>query len=373
MEITEIRQHQLSYDLDGSYEPVWVPGETRETHELNLFEVETDEGITGITAGTAFGGFDYEEVYERFLVGEDPYEIDHILRKLESMDVLDSAPWHLEVALWDIIGKDVNKPIYKLLGGTRREISAYASTAELQPMDRRLDYVADRIEEGYDAVKLRFQSEDPEDDLLLARRVREEFPEITLMIDANKAWCIRISGEEQTWSLKQAISIAHELEEIGNIGWLEEPLPMHNYADLRKLRGQTTIPIAGGGSVSDLHLSKTYLDNDCYDVIQSDVMLATGIQNAKTVASMAKLNGVEYNPHTWGNGIGLAANLHAMVGTRSDWCEYPLEPPSWTPKAQHFMLTESIEPENGQISPPDGPGLGIEIDWESVREYESSA
>jgi len=369
MEITAVRQHHLRYDLDGSYEPTWVPGHTQTAHELNLFEVETDAGITGITAGPAFGGFDYEELYESFLVGEDPHHVEWLAEKIESMGVLGSAPWHLEVALWDILGKDVGKPVYRLLGGRRREIPVYASSGELRDPEARVEYVEDRLDEGFDAVKLRFQSDDPETDLEVARAVRAAAPDVTIMVDANMAWGIRTYERENRWTFKEALGVARALEDIGNVGWLEEPLPMYRYDDLAELRRRTTIPIAGGGSISDLHQSHEYIRNDCYDVIQSDAMLATGFLNAKKVAAMAEENGVGFDPHTWGNGITLAANLHAMAMTHSRWCEFPLEPPAWTVEARDFVLTDPLVPTDGALAPPDGPGLGVEVDWDAVEAH----
>ncbi|RQG95365.1 mandelate racemase/muconate lactonizing enzyme family protein [Natrarchaeobius chitinivorans] len=368
MKITDINQHRLAYELDGGYDPTWIPEFTQSTLVVELFEVETDEGITGISAtATTPGGYETDDGFLEFLEGMDPYELDAIRTKLNSLNFLGPDPWHIEIALWDIIGKDVGKPIYKLLGGRDRQVPVYASTGEVQPTEERLEYVQNCVDEGIQAVKLRFQSEDPDDDLAVARAVREEFPDLTLMVDANMGWSIRMRGDERRWSQTEALYVATELEEIGGVAWLEEPLPQDQYDRLAELRRNTSIAIAGGESNSGLTPFREYLDHDSLDIYQPDAVFATGIRGGKTVAEMARLHGREFAPHTWSNGLGLAANLHLIAASDSRWCEYPLEPPAWDEQARDFMLESPLTHEDGYISPPNGPGLGVELDWDAIE------
>lgn len=363
MEITDVNQYHLKHDLNGSYEPTWIPGYSQESHETDLFEIRTDEGITGVTACPSFaGGLDYEDWIKLVLVGEDPYNIEKILKKLESVNLLGPRTWHLEVALWDIMGKDVGKPIYKLLGGRRKKIAAYASTGEVQKADKRLEYVEKRKKEGFKAVKLRFQSEDYKEDLKIARRIRDEFPNITLMVDANMGWKLRVVGEGVRWKFNDALQVTKGLEEIGDVEWLEEPLGRRNFRGLARLRDKSNVPIAGGELNNGIADFREFIRHDSLDIFQPDATLATGILNAKKIASMARVNGIEFAPHTWTNGIGLAANLHVMAATHASWCEFPLEPPAWNPDSRDFMLERPIEQKDGFLTPPSKPGLGVEID-----------
>ncbi|MDY6779283.1 MAG: mandelate racemase/muconate lactonizing enzyme family protein [Halobacteria archaeon] len=372
MKITDVNQYHVEHSLDGSYEPSWIPGYPQGVHEAEVFEIETDEGITGVTASPSFaGGLDYEEELRLFLLGEDPHDVERVLRKLETVDLLGPRPWHIEVALWDIIGKDAGKPVYKLLGGDHGSrgpsdgIRAYASTAEVQDADERLGYVEDRVDEGFEAVKLRFQSEEIDDDIEVARRVREEFPDLGIMVDANMGWSARIMEDERRWSFGEAVDVARELEKVG-VEWLEEPFDRHDYRSYARLREKTDVPLAGG-EFNDYHEFREFVSHDSLDVLQPDAMLATGISRAKKVADLAETNGVEFAPHTWTNGIGLAANLHLMAATHARWCEYPYEPP-WTPEARDFVIEGTIEHDDGYVSPPEGPGLGVEVDDEVLRE-----
>lgn len=359
MQITGVTQYHVSEPLDGSFRPTWIPGYPQATHEAEVFELETDAGITGVTASPSFaGGLEYETPLELFLVGQDPHDIEGILRRIESIETIGPRTRHIELALWDIIGKDAGKPVYELLGGSDDPIPAYASTGQLLPADERIAYIEDRIAEGFEAVKLRISERD---DLEVVRAVREAFPDLTLMVDANKGWSISITGETPAWTVSDAIDVARELEDIGGIAWLEEPLQRHNYEGYARLRDATDVPIAGGEFNRGATELYQFLDHDALDIVQPDAALATGIRRATEVAAAARNQGVSFVPHTWTNAVGFAANLHVLAAVEGDYCEFPHDPP-WTPAAWSSLITEEFAVEDGQVEPPAGPGLGIELD-----------
>ncbi|WP_436900982.1 mandelate racemase/muconate lactonizing enzyme family protein [Halovenus halobia] len=363
MQITGVTQHHVSYPLEESFAPTWIPDYAQHTHEAEVFEVETDAGITGVTASPSFaGGLEYETPLSLFLAGEDPHDIESIMSKLASIDLVGPRPWHIELALWDIIGKDAGKPVYELLGGSDEPIPAYASTGQMLPAAERIEYVEDRVDEGFEAVKLRIT--EPAD-LDIVRDVRDAFPELTLMVDANKGWAVRVMDDEQTWTVKEATAVAKELEEIGGVEWFEEPLPRHNYDGYARLREMTTVPIAGGEfneRAGELH---QFLDRDAVDVLQPDAALVTGIKRAVEVAGRAREEGVNFVPHTWTNAIGFAANLHVIAAIDGAWCEFPHDPP-WTPDAWGAIVSEPFEATDGLVRPREKPGLGIELDRDVV-------
>jgi L-alanine-DL-glutamate epimerase-like enolase superfamily enzyme len=365
MRITGVTQHHLTHALDGTFEPTWIPQYPQGTHEVELFEIETDAGITGITASPSFaGGIDYEDALSYFLLGEDPHDVEGIRRKLASVNLIGPRPWHVETALWDLVGKDAGKPVYELLGGTGEPIPAYASTGEVRAPADRIEYVDRRVSEGFEAVKLRVTTLA---DLEIVRAVRDAFPDLTLMVDANKGWAVRVMAEEERWSYKEALRVARELETVGNVAWLEEPLPRHDYEGYARLRTATDVPIAGGEFNDGVYQCREFLRRDAVDVLQPDVTLATGIKRGVAVAEMARERGVQFVPHTWTNGVGFAANLHVIAAVGAPWCEFPYEPP-WTPAARDFLLEEPIRAENGTVEPPGEPGLGIEIDRSALAD-----
>jgi L-alanine-DL-glutamate epimerase-like enolase superfamily enzyme len=310
------------------------------------------------------GGLDFEDPLSIFLLGEDPHDVEGILGKLDSINLVGPRPWGVEIALWDIIGKDAGKPIYELLGGSKAEIPVYASTGEVQPADERIEYVEQRVDEGYDAVKLRVT--DPEH-IEIVRAVREAFPDLTLMVDANKGWAVRVMEDEQEWSFGEALTFARGLEEVGGVEWLEEPLPRHDYEGYARLREAVDVPIAGGEFNDGVHHFREFVKQGSLDVLQPDAALATGIKRANEVAAMARQHGLRYIPHTWTNGVGFLANLHVMAANDSPWCEFPMEPP-WTPDVRDFLLAETVDHEDGVVTPPDDPGLGVDIDPQYLDE-----
>jgi L-alanine-DL-glutamate epimerase-like enolase superfamily enzyme len=358
MQITGVNQYHLERHLEEPFYPTWIPGYPQSSHELELFEIETDEGITGYGASPSFaGGLDYETPLELFLTGEDPHNVEGILRKLETVNLVGPRPWHLEMALWDIIGKDAGKPVYELFGAEATDIPVYASTGEVQPADERIDYVEERIDEGFEAVKLRVTEVDHVETV---REVREAFPDLTLMVDANKGWAVRVMEEETEWSFADALEVARGLDEVGGVEWLEEPLHRHDYEGYARLREAVDVNVAGGEFNNGTHQFREFIKQGSLDVLQPDAALATGIRRGVDVARMAREHGLQFVPHTWTNALGFAANLHVMTAVGSPWCEYPMEPP-WTPDIWSFMLEEGFEHNDGTIRVPEGPGLGVEI------------
>jgi len=364
MKMTGVTQHHVSVPLDGAFEPTWIPGYAQHSHEAEVFEIETDAGITGVTASPSFGGgLDYETPLGLFLAGEDPHDVERILRKLKSIDLVGPRPWHIELALWDIIGKDAGKPVYELLGGTREPIRAYASTGQVVPAEERIESIEDRVAEGFEAVKLRITEQS---DLDVVREVREAFPDLPLMVDGNKGWAVRVMEDEQRWSVAEATEIAREMAEIGNIRWFEEPLPRHDYDGYARLRAATDVPIAGGefnGGPQELY---QFLERDAVDILQPDAALVTGIRRAVEVAGAAREQGVRFVPHTWTNAIGFAANLHVMAAVDAEWCEFPHDAP-WTPQAWGAIIEEPFSVEDGAVMPRDRPGLGVNLDREVLE------
>ncbi|WP_336327126.1 mandelate racemase/muconate lactonizing enzyme family protein [Halovenus sp. HT40] len=363
MQITGVTQHHVSHPLDGAFEPTWIPGYAQHSHEAEVFEVETDAGITGVTASPSFaGGLEYETPLSLFLQGEDPHDIESIMDKLAGVDLVGPRPWHIELALWDIIGKDAGKPVYELLGGSAESIPAYASTGQILPADERIDRIETRLDDGFEAVKLRITDPSEVD---IVREVREAFPDLTLMVDANKGWAVRVMEEEETWTVKEAAAVARELEDIGGIEWFEEPLPRHDYDGYARLREMTDVPIAGGefnGNPGELH---QFLDREALDVLQPDAALVTGIKRAVEVAGRAREEGVRFVPHTWTNAIGFAANLHVMAAVDAAWCEFPHDAP-WTPEAWAAVIEEPFTVSDGLVRPRDRPGLGVELDRDVI-------
>jgi L-alanine-DL-glutamate epimerase-like enolase superfamily enzyme len=147
-------------------------------------------------------------------------------------------------------------------------------------------------------------------------------------------------------------------------------MPRHDYDGLAWLRNHLEkLQIAGGEDNHGLHEFKLLLDRDCYDVLQPDALLSEGIGQMRKVAALAEAAYKEIAPHTWGNGIGLLANLHFAASVPNcRYLEFPHDPPSgWTAAARDQMLSETLWIDaDGYVPVPDRPGFGFVLDEERI-------
>lgn len=371
MKIAEVDAYLCHYQLPQTFYPTWIPGFPQTSNTCLLLILRTDEGIEGYSAMVGFldEAKGLVSLLRPFLLNRDPFQVEDTLRLLRSALFLGYKGWFPEIALWDIIGKATGQPIYRLLGGGTGRILAYASTGELHPAEQRAEEVLKLKEMGFRAVKLRLKAMEIKEDIALVETVRHAVgDEMEIMVDANQGWPIHGFGPYPHWDLKRAMNEARAFEEL-KVRWLEEPLYKHDYEGYAQLRAATSVPLAGGEFNTDLHEFRDLITKHCLDIIQPDVTLSTGILNGKKVAGMAEAYNLEFSAHTWTNGLGLAANLQLMASVPNCYyCEFPYEPPGWIPEARDFMLTEPFHIDNeGYISVPYKPGLGVELDMEKIK------
>ena len=371
MKITEIDFYLCHYPLPEAFYPSWIPGFPQNNNSALIVVIKTDEGIEGYSAMVGFlsESKGLPEMMRPFMVGRDPFKVENIVQVIRSAHYLGYKAFFIEVAIWDIIGKAAGLPIYKLMGGGIGKVKAYASSGEIMEPEKRLDYVRMIKEMGFKAVKLRIRSMEFEKDIAIVEAIRKEVgDDFDIMVDANQGWPIHLGIQEwPRWDLKRAMKTALALEEYG-VRWIEEPLFKHDFAGMATLRASTTLQIAGGEFNTDLYEFRDLISNGCLDVLQPDVTLSGGILMGKKIAGMAEANNLQFSPHTWTNGIGLAANLQLMGSVMNcPYCEFPFEPPGWVPEARDFMLKEPFTVDKeGFIHLPEGPGLGIELDFEKI-------
>lgn len=379
MRITRVRTRVVELPLDGEFRPAWMRGESQSTVVTTLVEVDTDEGITGV--GAADAGIEAAIAIERFvaphLVGQDPTQVERLTRVLQDAEIMAPPVYCVELPLWDIIGKAAGLPVYKLWGGHKNRVRAYCSTGELRSPERRAEDARALCDEGFAAIKLRFHSPDPREDIAVAAAVREAVgDDVEMMIDANQAGVLPGLGGHERWDFQQALGVGRELERLGVL-WLEEPLPRHDYDGLARLRDRLdTLAVAGGECNHGLNEFKLLIDRGCYDILQPDVLISEGAFQVWKVSALAEAAHLRVVPHTWTNGVGLVANLHLAAAIPTcDWFEFPHDPGSgWTAEAGNRMLVDppSID-HDGYVQVPDRPGLGIELDEELLEHYTVAA
>ena len=359
----EVRRYVTS--LDPPFRAAWDPV-PRETVEASLVIVRSDQGVAGYASGD-----DVPDValLERLLVGVDALRTEAIREIFETVDFHGGRPWTVEVAIWDLVGRSLGQPLWRLLGGRSERLLAYASSAEPVVAEERARRVAALRDGGVRAVKLRFHHADWRRDVEVVEQVRDVVgSDVDLMVDANQGW--RMAGDRSArWDVATATQCARALEPLG-VYWLEEPLRTDDVEGYALLRRRTSLRIAAGEMVRGLFEARDLILRGGVDVVQPDVVLAGGLGGCRRIAALADLCGRAFSPHTWTNGLGLLANLHlALAVSTCPYLEVPLDPPGWTPARRDWLLGgHTIEiASDGTIAPPPGPGLGVTPDLDRLE------
>lgn len=366
MKITGIETRRYAFPLDPPFSAAWDPV-PRERVLATIVAVHSDEGVSGYASGD-----DLPDValLERLLVGVDPLRTEVVREICETVDFHGGRPWICEVAVWDLVGRALGQPLWRLLGGRSERLLAYASSGELVSPDERARRVAALRDAGVRAVKLRFHAADWRDDLAVVERVRDEVGlAVEIMVDANQGW--RMPGDTATrWDVATAARCARELERL-DVYWLEEPLRTDDVDGYAALRARTSIRLAAGEMVRSLHEARDLVVRGGVDVVQPDVVLAGGLGGCRRIAALADLCGRAFSPHTWTNGYGLVANLHvALAVSTCPFVEVPFDPPAWTSSQRDWLLPQPLEiAPDGTVSPPPGPGLGIDPDFDALERW----
>jgi D-galactarolactone cycloisomerase len=345
--------------------------------------VETDEGLTGF--GEAKGSPPairtiVETRLKPQLVGQDPTRIEYLWEKMYSGSRLGLAlkygrayPGHnvrgevlcaisgVDVALWDITGKAMGVPIFRLLGGGVRErIRAYASGGWAGPGQAAAE-LGGYVAKGFTAVKMRVGGLDDEDfpnrSIARVREVRDAVgPAIDVMIDAHGAL-----------TATQAVSLARQVEEY-RISWFEEPvIAADDLRGLAEVRQRTTIPISTGENEQTRFAFQDILDAHAADVLQPDIAIAGGLTESRRIAALAYARGVVVNPHVWGSALLWAASLQFAAATPN--CTIFEFGQAYSPLLYDLLTTPVALGKDGQVDVLTGPGLGVELQPDLERKY----
>jgi L-alanine-DL-glutamate epimerase-like enolase superfamily enzyme len=328
----------------------------REHFDATIVRVTTDGGLVGVASGDRMLGF---EGHESLFVGEDPLAIERHYRVLSNIDFHYGRCWPLDLALWDLAGKILGVPCWKLLGGLANRVRAYASSGTLREPAAQADAAEAYLAQGFPALKLRFHRGDWRADLRALEAVRARVGgRLELLVDCNQGW--RLPWDTQApWTFKDALAVARELERL-DVYWMEEPLHRADRAGMRALREATAVRIAGGEMTRQLHELRELIDGGCVDVLQPDAALVGGITGLKRIAVIAQEHHVVFTPHTWTNGMGVTANAHLVAGLAdAPFLEYPFDPPEWSLQRRDFMLSSPLQVDaQGWITLSDAPGMG---------------
>ncbi len=366
IERIEITHHRLA--LDPPFKAAW-DGRTRTHFDATIVRVRTDDGLEGVGSGDLMVGF---EGHEALFVGQDPLLLERHFAVLANIDFHYGRPWPLDLALWDLAGKILGQPVWKLIGGKNRRVRAYASSGALHQPEALADQAERFCAEGFAAMKIRFQRGDWREDVAALEAVRRRVGDgLELMVDCNQGW--RMPWDAQApWKLKDAVAVARALEPLG-VYWMEEPLHRADREGMKTLRAATDIRIAGAEMTRSLDELRDLVLERALDVIQPDAALVGGITGLRRIALLAEACGVVFTPHTWTNGAGVVANAHLTAGlTDAPFLEFPYDPPNWPLEARDFLLAEPFRPSaEGWLELSDAPGLGYALDEERLAATKS--
>ena len=333
--------------------------------DSTLVRVTTDTGLMGVGSGDRMLGF---EGHEGLFIGHDPLALERHYRVLSNIDFHYGRCWPLDLALWDLAGKILGQPCWKLLGGLSSRVRAYASSGTLRDPQAQADAAERFLAQGFPAVKLRFQRGDWRDDIRALEAVRARVgTRLELLVDCNQGW--RMAWDTQPpWSLKDALAVARELERLG-VYWMEEPLHRADYAGMRALRQATDVRLAAGEMTRQLHELRELIAGGCVDVVQPDAALVGGLTGLRRIALMAQEFHIAFTPHTWTNGMGVTANAQLVAGlSDAPFLEYPFDPPEWSLERRDFLMTEPLQTDpQGWIQLTDAPGMGYAPDEQRLR------
>jgi L-alanine-DL-glutamate epimerase-like enolase superfamily enzyme len=353
----EITHHQLP--LEPAFPASWDP-KPRTKFPATIVRVFDDHGNVGIGSGDAMYGF---ADYQHHFLGHDALDLERHNAVLSNIEFHAGRPWPMDVALWDLAGKIQNQPVWKLVGGKSNRIRTYASSGVHRSIPEMIEVARRTLELGFPALKVRFGRSNLEDDLNVVRAIRDALGDsLELMVDCNQGW--RMPWDTtQPWNLETAIRVASELERLG-VYWVEEPLHRGDYAGYSALKQAVNIRIAGGEMTREPYEFRELLERNCLDVFQPDCVCSMGITGLRKLALEVDRRGKIFTPHTWGNGIGVMANLHLTAGTvGAPFIEWPFDPPELSLERRDFILRSPISTDaQGWVTLSDAPGLGLELD-----------
>jgi L-rhamnonate dehydratase len=341
-----------------------------------LIRVHTDAGITGI--GEAHSNPTISKAIieaplcsvsscglRELLIGENPLDIAHLTDKMQlatqtygRRGAFMHALSGIDIALWDILGKATGQPVFRLLGGARRDrLPIYASdlmpdtTAETAELARRHKAA------GYRAMKLGWGS--------LGRSYREDLARVEAVRAAVGDAMDLMVDVGTPMQFDDALHLARGLADSG-VYFLEEPLAPDDLEGFRRLVAASPTPIATGEKLTARPEYMDLMERGGLRIIQPDVARVGGISEASRIATLAETRSVRMIPHCWSTDILVAATLHVIATVRD--CPY-LEYNVTANPLRRELLTHPIRPRDGIVTVPTGPGLGIEINEDTVQRY----
>lgn len=331
--------------------------------EFVITTVKTNIGITGVgfSYTTGIGGTSIEALINDYLanmlVGKDPRNIEanwsflyNQIHRCGTGGINTFALASIDIALWDIVAKYHQQPLYQLLGGAREEIPAYGSGIDYNySYDSLFEMIDEFIETGYETIKIKVGYDHIEEDIERIRRVKERIGKRKLLVDIN-----------QKWNSHQAIQAAAAYDHL-LLGWIEEPISADDIAGHAKLKRSMKTPLAIGESLYTKYQFADYLKADAVDIVQADVGRVGGITEWIKIAHLADSFFRPVAPHFL---MELSVSLLCAVPNGMI-----LENVKGGSLTEMGVLEFPITVKNGKAQPPQMPGHGVVFNEKKLEPY----
>lgn len=361
MKIVDVKTYTLVYPVQDPFSNAM---RTTRERAFGVVEVLTDAGVSGWGEGATVPA---RRALESQVIGRNPFDHELIWEGLHKQGTDPAAISAVDIALWDVMGKALQQPIYQLLGGAfRTRVQAYATGLfRKERADRTAALVEEArgyVDQGFKAMKMKVGF-GPEYDIRNVAAVRRAIGDgVLFAVDAN---CGYDRGS--------AIAVGKEIAQQ-NLLWFEEPISPDDVEGHIEIRRALNVRIAGAEQFRGRWAFRRMIQERALDIIQPDVCVCGGFTEFRKIAAMASANYVRVIPHMFGTAIRLAATLHLLASLPDapraleafpTLLEYDMSENALRTE----LAREPIRHADGIVAVPQGPGLGIEIDREVLRKY----
>jgi L-alanine-DL-glutamate epimerase-like enolase superfamily enzyme len=359
----------------------------------NIIRVGTDAGVVGL--GEAFPGpaGEYVEFLEPGLTGENPLDVDRLVEHMTqlvsglggSLGYSQAPVSGIETALWDIAGKVTGLPVYQLLGGKYRDdVTIYcdchagealsaapdADPAELYTPEAYARVAEEVVGEGFSALKFDLDVKTEPADTATRRLGTDEIQHKVDVVDAVREaiGTDPMLGFDLHWnySVETATKIARKLEPY-DLDWLEDPVPPENADAHRKVTESTSTPILAGENVTRVEGFVPFLVDQTIDLVAPDIQKCGGLLEFRKIATLADAFDIPVAPHNISSPVGTVASVHTCATVPGAFAlEYHAREVDWW---DDLLAGEGPLIEDGSIAVPEGPGLGIELDYDVLNDH----
>jgi D-arabinonate dehydratase/D-galactarolactone cycloisomerase len=390
MKITAIETVCLSYSMP--YALTYARGEYQ-TREALLVKVHTDDpDIVGWGEAAMWGGphLTSATVIEKeiapLVVGQDPRCPEFVWEKVYQetyyhgrKGILLACLSGIDIALWDIVGKVADQPLWRLLGGFGRPVAAYASAGYYRrdySVDDFASDVAKAHAAGYRGYKMKIGNVPQAlhagvlDDVPLRRSVDEDFVRMRAAREAIGSDRDLMCDANTSLDLPTALRYAAELERL-EARWFEEPTQPENVDGCAEIARRTRVPIAGFETETNKYQFASLIDAGAIQVVQPDIVQVGGITEARKIAHYAQMKHLGFTAKNYSTVISSAACLQLLYALpNADFFECDQDPLPWREGISRVPLYSF---ENGVVIPNDRPGLGLDIDEGALKAWQVGA